>query len=209
MPEVRSTILLTGFEPFGVWQTNPSWEVARSLEGFQAGPYTVASRQIPVHWTGTWPALERAVAETQPSCIIMLGLAGKRTRISVESRALNKCSPTPDNAGSLPGCERVDEAGPDELGSTFPTDAIVRSIEALGLPVERSEDAGGYLCNHSLYRLLQWAATLSEPVPAGFIHIPNTKEVNLDSPLSLHDMKRAITAAVEAVAEQLAPAHAR
>ena len=40
-------ILLTGFEPFERDTLNPSWEVARTLDGSRCGAATVQAVQLP------------------------------------------------------------------------------------------------------------------------------------------------------------------
>ena len=88
---MQRTLLLTGFEPFGKWTSNPSWEIAAALDGETSGDLRVVSRKIPVNWTGAWPALQAAIESVRPDLILMLGLAGKRPHISVESIAYNEC----------------------------------------------------------------------------------------------------------------------
>jgi pyrrolidone-carboxylate peptidase len=72
---------------------------------------------------------------------------------------------------------------------TAPAEAMLRAIQALGLPVTLSEDAGAYLCNFTLYEMLAQA-----PVTA-FLHVP---PIGADADLP------AIVSAVRAAAAALA-----
>ena len=38
-PPPAPTVLLTGFEPFGGDAVNPSWEIARRLDGWEVGAH--------------------------------------------------------------------------------------------------------------------------------------------------------------------------
>ena len=41
------TVLLTGFEPFGGENINPSWEIARYLDGQQIAGHLIHARLLP------------------------------------------------------------------------------------------------------------------------------------------------------------------
>lgn len=195
------TILLTGFEPFGKWEVNPSWEIARRLDGEQLGGLIVAGRRLPVNWEGTWPALRDAINETAPDAILMLGLAGNRPCISVEAQGLNGCGDTPDNEGKQFGSGCIVEGGRSALQTTLPVAEIVARIQALGLPVALSQDAGGYLCNFATYKALAWANDEERAIPVGFIHLPNVRGVAaVDGGLTLEAMGSAVCEAIMAIA---------
>ena len=44
---MNPTILLTGFEPFGGETVNPSWEIARALDGWVCEGRTVRAARLP------------------------------------------------------------------------------------------------------------------------------------------------------------------
>ncbi len=200
---MAGTLLLTGFEPFGRWDVNPSWEVARRLDDESIGGLRVEGRRLPVSWEGTWRALRGYIEEVNPDAILMLGLANRRDYIAVESQGSNMCRPIPDNAGSQPPSALIAERGEEAIASTLPVEEIVRGIEELGLPVRVSDDAGGYLCNFALYTALTWAGEERPDLPVGFIHLPNLPDVSEEGGLSLEEMGSAVTAAIEAIAASL------
>ena len=55
-------ILVTGFEPFGGQSLNPSWEVARALNGLALTSAQVVSMQLPCVFAQALPALLQALA---------------------------------------------------------------------------------------------------------------------------------------------------
>jgi len=198
----KEKLLLTGFEPFGKWAVNPSWEIARALDGQEISGLQVVARRLPVDWERSWPELLEAIEKTRPRWVLMLGQAARRSLISVESRGCNRCNGKPDNAGNASSATTVDEDGPEEFAVTLPVAEMVAQIKGSELPVERSEDAGGYLCNHTLYRALAWAESEREPPAIGFIHVPCLPGEDEEHPgMPLEDMKRAARAAIEAIAE--------
>ena len=57
------TVLLTGFEPFDGDTLNPSWEVARALDGESLGDVRVVSVQLPCVFAQAPQALAQALRE--------------------------------------------------------------------------------------------------------------------------------------------------
>ena len=95
-------VLLTGFEPFDKDPLNPSWEVARALDGWQPavrdGACTVRAVQLPCVFGDAIARLEQAVAQWQPTLVICLGLAGGRTEITPERVAMDDEYPNKQDA---------------------------------------------------------------------------------------------------------------
>ncbi len=56
-----TTILVTGFEPFDRETVNPSWEVARRLDGWRCDGHVVAARLLPCAFDAVLPALDRHI----------------------------------------------------------------------------------------------------------------------------------------------------
>ena len=153
-------VLVTGFEPFGEHAVNPSALVAKSFDGVV----------LPVSYARAADALHDAIEAADPDIVLCFGLADDRAKVSVERFAhnLDEASTT-DNDGSPGSGKEIDPAGPLAFRSTLPVDDIVASLEAEGIPAEVSRDAGGFLCNHVFYLLMQ---TLDPNRIGGFVHIP-------------------------------------
>ena len=167
-------VLVTGFEPFDGEPINPSWEVARRLDGWQCADHVVAARCLPCDFGVVREELARALAALSPEIVIAVGLAGGRADISLERVAINvNDARIRDNAGAQPIDEPVVAGGPPAYFTTLPVKAILQRLRSAGLPAQVSNTAGTFLCNQVFYVLQHLAATAHPSVRrAGFIHIP-------------------------------------
>lgn len=168
-------ILLTGFEPFGGDAINPSWEVARSLQGQVIGGATVHARCLPTTFVGAPAALERALAVFRPELVVALGLASGRAEVSIERVAVNLIDARiPDNAGERPQDVPVRADGPAAYFSTLPIKAMRDALRAAGHPAGLSLSAGAFVCNQLFYELQHRLA--GQGRRSGFIHLPALPE---------------------------------
>jgi pyroglutamyl-peptidase len=164
-----TSVLVTGFEPFGEHETNPSQLVAEALDGVV----------LPVSYERAPDALRAAIDERKPDVVICLGLANDRSAISVERWAHNLDEATTvDNEGVAGSGRAIDPGGPLARASTLAVDEIVAALQAEEIPVEVSRDAGGYLCNHVFYRLM---GAVPAGTRGGFVHVPPIDVVSLET----------------------------
>ena len=175
-------VLLTGFEPFDKDPLNPSWEVARALDGWQPAAMnaacTVRAVQLPCVFGDAIARLDEAMAQWQPTLVICLGLAGGRTEITPERVAINvDDARIPDNAGRQPVDTAVQAGGPAAYFSTLPIKAMVRDMRAAGVPAAVSNTAGTFVCNHIFYALMHRLAAQAGNATGGFIHVPTLPEL--------------------------------
>ncbi len=155
-----SGVLVTGFEPFGEHEDNPSQLIAEELGGVV----------LPVSYGRAAGRLSRALDERDPDVVVSFGLAEKRGSIAPERFAHNLDeADTTDNDHAPGSGAEIDAAGPIAYRSTLPVDEIVAALRAEDIPVEVSRDAGGYLCNHVFYVLMH---TLKPGRMGGFVHVP-------------------------------------
>ncbi|KQP18505.1 pyroglutamyl-peptidase I [Pseudorhodoferax sp. Leaf267] len=179
---VAPTVLVTGFEPFDQDLVNPSWEVARALEGASIAGATVRAVQLPcVFGLGAERLLE-ALHTLRPQLVVGLGLAGGRSDWQPERVAIN-CNDARilDNAGQQPIDTAVVPGGPAAYFSSLPIKAIVQALRAAGLPAAVSNSAGTFVCNHVFYALMHALAT-QPGVRGGFVHVPCLPEQAARSP---------------------------
>jgi len=169
-------VLVTGFEPFGGDTLNPSREIACVLDGRIIAGRAVVGAVLPVRFGESRFALARLMRLHEPGMVIALGLAGGRSGITPERVALNvDDAPLPDTAGAQPVDVPIIRGGPAAYWSRLPLKAIVRALQARGIPAAVSQTAGTFVCNHVFYglmHLLRW----QRAVRGGFIHVPYVPE---------------------------------
>lgn len=176
------TVVVSGFEPFGGDETNPSWDTAQALaaRGRELVSDDVVAVRLPVTFDGAWPALEAAVRDHAPAVVVALGLAGGSRGIRLERVAIDVVDARiPDNAGVAPVDEPVVADGPAAYWSGLPLKGALAALRADGIPAEVSNTAGTYVCNATFYRLMHHAAAVPG-LRAGFVHVPTTDVVPVD-----------------------------
>jgi pyroglutamyl-peptidase len=164
-------ILITGFEPFGGQSINPSWEVARALEGLSWPQAQVRAIQLPCVFAQAAKALTRALDDIRPDIVLALGQAEGRSDISVERVAINVMDARiADNAGAQPIDLPVAPGGPAAYFSTLPIKYLVARLREAGFPASVSQTAGTFVCNQVFYALQH--ALAGQAVRSGFVHLP-------------------------------------
>lgn len=199
-------ILVTGFEPFGGETVNPSLEAVKRLERNIAGA-EIEVLALPVVFGQAAEKLQQRLGEKPFDAVICVGQAGGHHGIAVERIAVNLMdAPIADNAGYQPEDVPIQEGGPAAYFSNLPVKKMVRRIRDGGLPAFLSNSAGTYVCNNIMYGLLHHIGQHSPQTQGGFIHVPYIPSQTVDKPgkasMSLEDIARGITLAVEAVAEE-------
>ncbi|MGN0287098.1 MAG: pyroglutamyl-peptidase I [Atopobiaceae bacterium] len=147
-------ILVTGFQPFGGQQTNPSWEAVRHLPQ-SIGGAEVVRLQIPVAFGRAADAVCQAIDQQHPSVVLCVGQAGGRAQLTPEFVAINHADARiPDNDGQQPHQQRIVPDGPDAHFATVPVYRMVDALQKAGIPAKVSYSAGTYVCNDVMYRML-------------------------------------------------------
>lgn len=198
-------ILFTGFDPFGGDKINPSWEAVKRL------PDTVGGAQIvrlnlPVAYHRVRELLREAILRESPDAVICVGQAGGRAMITPEQVAINMMDASiADNDGVYRSGEPISEEGPTAYFTRLPVKRMVREMQAAGVPAALSFTAGTFVCNSTMYHLLDLIAAEFPQVRGGFVHIPFLCEQTVDrSPstpsLPLELMVRGLTVIAETVA---------
>lgn len=170
-------ILLTGFEPFGEADINPSWlAVSRAQEILRAEGFTVEAVELPCVFGESAAVLMEAVDRLDPDIVVCVGLAGGRERVSLERVAIN-CDDAriPDNRGQRPVDEEVVPGGPAAYFSSLPIKAALRNLQIAGIKGEVSQSAGTYVCNH-IFCALMHSLNSRAGIRGGFVHVPYLPE---------------------------------
>lgn len=171
------TILLTGFEPFGGEQTNPSWQAVQQLDGYSLDDEVrIVSRQLSCVFSRSQTELRDAIDELNPVLVLAVGQAGGRTELCFEKVAINCIDARiADNAGQQPVDATIASDGPTAYFTTLPIKAMVQQLKQQGIPAAVSYTAGTYVCNTVFYTLMHQLKHQPK-VRAGFLHIPYAPE---------------------------------
>lgn len=187
-------LLITGFEPFGGEEINPSWEAVARLPAEMNG-YALTKLCIPVVFGEAAGQVLRAAEELAPDVILCIGQAGGRDAITPELVGINlRHASIPDNGGCQPQDEAIVPNGETAYFSTLPARRMAEAIRAIGIPARLSYSAGAYVCNDVLYTLL--AHFSSSGTRVGFIHIPYCSDQHREPAMALDDIIRGLTAAI-------------
>ncbi len=190
-----TTILLTGFEPFGNATSNPSGEIVKQISGDN-----IVTAILPVAYTQSAEQLLSLIEQHKPDVVICLGQAEGRTHITPEKVAINlDDARLADNKGVLRNDVKILEDGPDAYFTTLPIKEMVEAIKAQGIPAAVSLSAGAFLCNHVFYVAQhKFAGT---KVRSGFVHVPLMDSQAPEFPglptMPLHQMVIAVRAMLE------------
>ncbi len=215
-------VLVTGFEPFGGDTVNPSWEIARRLEGWEPPVAAVVKAVLlPCVFHDALDVLNEAITRLQPVAVIGLGLAASRSDVSVERIAINvDDARIPDNAGRQPIDQPVCPGAPAAYWSTLPIKSIVAALQQAGIAASVSQSAGTFVCNHVFFglahrlagrkRVARAAAATNNgkgrpAVRGGFIHVPWPVQEALDLETMVEAVRIAIRVTLTAPTDQKLP----
>ena len=175
------TLLLTGFEPFGGDDFNPSGAIAGSLHGMELGSGTVIhGLPLPVSGQAAWQKLSRTIRQIRPRWIVATGVSG-RPGLSIKATAWNEADyRIPDKAGLQPTGSRILTRGPALLQSRPAPLLYGAGTVHPRLPVRLSTDPGRFVCNFLYYRLLHLTGRPDHAAHhrAVFLHLPATPEMS-------------------------------
>jgi pyroglutamyl-peptidase len=194
----RSTVLLTGFDPFGDQTINPSWLAVQALHRRQILGHRVMAAQLPTVFEQSSQVLGALIRKHKPSLVLCVGQAGGRQAISLERVAINvDDAHIADNAGAQPIDTPVIRNGPAAYFTSLPIRAMLQALQSAGIAAEISQTAGTFVCNHVFYALMHLLATSRglNKVRGGFVHMPFLPEQGEPS-MALDEMVRSLRLAV-------------
>ena len=196
-------IIVTGFDPFGGEKINPSIECVKALPEVEG--VELIRLELPTVFKESAKRLNEVINEVKPDAVLSVGQAGGRPGIAMERIAINvDDARIPDNISQQPIDETIQTEGAAAYFSTLPIKRIVKAIRKEGIPVEVSNSAGTFVCNHIMYQALFAATKADKPFKAGFMHIPFIPEQTTDKPsLPLEESTKALQIAIETIRDYL------
>ncbi len=190
---MRKSLLVCGFSAFPGQAVNPAQKIVEELRrrnsAFALAGIDLHVAILPVEHFALSPMLSRLFAEKSPDAVLLLGVAARRTKLSVETFARNRVSMLrPDAARQRAWSRAIVHGGPDIFRGPCPAERLVALARRKGVPAALSRDAGDYICNESFY------LSLLMDRRACFVHLPDWRGGAL----------RRAGRAVEAMAKSLA-----
>ena len=190
-------LLISGFEPFGGEEINPSWEAVKCLPEI-IGEYSLTKIRIPVVFGDASKEVIRIAQEISPDAIICVGQAGGREAITPELVALNlRYASIPDNLGNQPKDEPIIEGGESAYFSTLPVRKMAEKVHDCGIISHVSYSAGAYVCNDVLYTLLAYFQNTKTRVC--FIHVPYCEDQGKTPSMSMENIVKGLKIAIESL----------
>lgn len=204
-----TTIVFTGYEPFGAYETNPTARLAKDVDGRTIGGATVVGRELPVAFDQALPEVVELIETHDPIAVLSTGLMPGRAEITVERVGINvrDVDGVPDNADRSPVDKPVVADGPVAYLSTLPIRALVAASSEVGVPASVSNTAGTHLCNNILYATRHHVEQTGQAVSSGFVHTPFSHEQAARNEetvpsMSYEVMKRSMEAMIACLAEE-------
>lgn len=171
---MKPQVLISGFSVFPSAPVNPTetlikWLILQDLSHLDAEFHFHLFKTSYAQVDSDLAALSK---QLNPDIVLHFGLDQNAIGFKLESMGRNELHvDKPDVDGFCPDASILPDST-DEILSTFPIDEIEARLKRKGFAVQRSEDAGGYLCNYLLYRTLSNLCWQKPPRYAGFIHVP-------------------------------------
>ncbi len=151
--EIGMRLLIYGFGPYKRFNDNITAKIIRKLPGKRGLKKVV----FPVRFQKR--QFIEVLKQYRPDAVLGLGQSSKRRHISVEKRAVNRMR------GDWAKRSRpITKTGPGWLRVNLNLDG--------GRRAEISYNAGDYVCNYSMYVILDHLSRYSPAARFGFIHIP-------------------------------------
>ncbi|MGE4240587.1 pyroglutamyl-peptidase I [Ramlibacter sp.] len=172
---VERCVLVTGFDPFGGADVNPSWQAVQALHGQSILGHRIVGAQLPTVFVQSLQVLRDLLRRHRPTLVIATGQAAGRAAVSLERIAINvNDARIADNLGARPIDTPVIPGGPDGYFTKLPIKAMLKALLERGINGEVSQTAGTFVCNQVFYGLMHELA--SEPAlrdtRGGLIHVP-------------------------------------
>jgi len=163
-------ILIYGFGPYRQFHDNVTEQIVRALP--RRGGLKKIVFPVRFHKSQFIGAVERF----RPVMILGLGQCSRGRVLRMETRAVNR-----RRNSKLDEARPIMRGGPPRLATHFQLKLARRA----GV----SNNAGDYVCNYSMYVMLDYIQRRKLPVLYGFIHVPRL----YDPKIALRELRRALS----------------
>lgn len=192
----NSIVLITGFEPFGNYEINPSQLIAETLDGRLIDETEIVGIVLPVDFEKSIENITHAINQYNPYFVISLGLDAKTKTIDIEKLSINLKRYSKDEHMFWFIPRILDPGGPFFRFSTLKTKEIVEDLKDVNIPAKSSFFAGTYVCNSVFYQTMEYIDENDLSMQCGFIHVPLLDTQDPDG-MKLETMIDAVTIAIQ------------
>ena len=189
-------VLITGFEPFDIYEVNPSQLIAGELNGQIIDGVEVVGIVVPVDFEESVENVTRAIDDYNPTLVINLGLDAKTKTIDVEKLSINLKRYARNEKPFWFIFRFLDFGSPLFRLSTLKTKEIVVNLKTEDIPAKQSFFAGTYVCNAVFYKTLAYIDENELCSQSGFIHVPLLLSQDPEG-MNLETMIDAVTIAIQ------------
>jgi pyroglutamyl-peptidase len=146
-------VLVYGFGPYGEFRNNITETIIKALPPLPG----LRTAVFPVRFNRR--QFIDVLEQHRPDHVIGLGQC-TRDRIELETRAINR-----KRTSNMGSAKPIRKSGAEFLTPTLDI--------KLGPDVGRSDTAGDYVCNYSMYVMLEYIGRSGRDIRFGFLHLPN------------------------------------
>jgi len=159
-------------EPYGGQQRNVSEEALREVDAQRVRGH-LQRTVLPVSFGRVTASLIGALERYRPDIVICFGQAEESREIAVERVAVNIDDTSVADNDAVTRVEAViDHVAPVGYWTGLPKLALRDALLSQGFPVRISDSAGGFVCNHLFFRLMQYLDSTTSSSMGGFVHLP-------------------------------------
>jgi pyrrolidone-carboxylate peptidase len=169
-------LLICGFQPVDGAAADATERAMAQLALADWAPAGVTASYFfaPQNWTTATEAIADMMRASRAGAVLLVATARRSSDFAVEMRAQNRVSITkPDSTGQLRPSGRIASVGPAVARATAPVADMLHGLLDAGLKAHASSEAGDYICNYVLYRLLTEVAAESGAPPVGCLRAPS------------------------------------
>jgi pyroglutamyl-peptidase len=169
-------VILTGFQPFGRYDFNPTMDAVKAYNGQSFAGIHVNGLVLPATYNA-FERLEEMIKKIRPQIVLGLGFSSQLPFFHMEMVAKNEMfSKYADADGKVPHHALIKEKGPRiyKMNSDVHTQRL--TINQFGIPAESSTDADSFICNSLMYNMLHFIKTGKHDIKFSFMHTPGTEQ---------------------------------
>lgn len=166
------SVLATAMEPYGGMERNVSEEALLQVDAHRVRG-CLHRTVLPVAYGRVTASLTAALERYRPDIVVCFGQAEGSREIAIEKVAVNiDDTSVPDNDAVTRVEKVIDHGAPISYWTGLPKLALRDALSSHGFPVQISDSAGGFVCNHLFFRLMQHLDSTSSSSMGGFVHMP-------------------------------------